>query len=654
MRPPPSILGAALLFWGWRTDFLLESVIGAVLLELSHVFNGRWNFSDKEFNRLWDVCTIIFVSCAAYLRFSEEVTSAAYKFFQLFPLVFFPMMAGLTWSSRDAVPMKAFSWFMRVKGRAGADKPVAFGWVYFAICLTSSGASNMRDIWFYTGVALLAGWALWSTRPRRISNAAWISLFLVVAAAGFAGQFKLQDLQTYLENKASDLFVRWGRKEFDPRESKTAMGRIGELKRSSEIVMKVRAEPGPVPARLRQAAYAKLEGDTWRGSGRSFESVPIEPDTTTWTLQSETNVPFGVRIIERVPKRTALLSFPAGTAQFRELTTTKVETNRYAVVKVEDNPAVLSYVARYGLVSSETPPNTSGQYSFDLNIPDEEFDAIESIAEELNIGSLPVEKQLARIHSFFQEKFKYSTYQEVSELQVRHRSPLTLFLTQTRTGHCEYFASATVLLLRYFNIPARYITGYAVQEADLEGDTWIVRQRHAHAWASAYVGGRWIEVDTTPAGWGVEDAKEEPFYQPLANFWDQLSFSFLEWRWLGDRSFFRTLAPWFLVPMIFFLGWRIFGRKMVRAVRPFARIPAGQGGDSEFYLLEKKLRRLGMERQDGETTAQWVARALHDQPLPELLEILRLHYKYRFDPEGLRPEERARLSNLVKAALARL
>ena len=38
---------------------------------------------------------------------------------------------------------------------------------------------------------------------------------------------------------------------------------------------------------------------------------------------------------------------------------------------------------------------------------------------------------------------------------------MTRFLCEHRTGHCEYFATATTLLLRAAKIPARYAVGYA-------------------------------------------------------------------------------------------------------------------------------------------------------------------------------------------------
>src|SRR5436190_99278 len=185
MKPPPLLLGATLFFWGWRTGFFWTGAILGLLIESTNLFRGRWNFTDTEFNRLWDVCTIIFVAAGLYLRYSEEVTNAAYKFFQWFPLIFFPMIFGFVFSTRETIPLKAFSWFMRRKNRIGGDKPMAFGWIYLATCIVTAGASNLRDVWFYFGVTALAGWALWSIRPKRLPLVPWAALFLVIATLGF-------------------------------------------------------------------------------------------------------------------------------------------------------------------------------------------------------------------------------------------------------------------------------------------------------------------------------------------------------------------------------------------------------------------------------------------------------------------------------------
>jgi transglutaminase-like putative cysteine protease len=48
---------------------------------------------------------------------------------------------------------------------------------------------------------------------------------------------------------------------------------------------------------------------------------------------------------------------------------------------------------------------------------------------------------LAAIESFFAHSFRYDTMLNVGKSDVE---PLRDFLEQTQSGHCEYFATATV------------------------------------------------------------------------------------------------------------------------------------------------------------------------------------------------------------------
>ena len=663
MRPPPFLLGAALLFWGWQTDMFGVGLIAGGLLELSHGVKSRWEFTDKEFNRLWDVCTILFLAAAVYLRFAEEITSGAYKFFQWMPLIFFPMALGTTFSVRDGVPLKAFSWLMRRKGATGGDRPIAFGWVYFVTCMVTAGATNARgDIWFYVGFAVLTGWALWSVRPRRVSEAGWAVFFVLLASVAFYGQLRLPDLQSYMETKASELLVKFGKREFDAQQSRTAMGRIGALKQSPRIVLKVKAEVGPVPERLRQASFYRLDGTIWRGGGRNFENVSVEADITTWTLKTNGQPQSILRIVERVDRKNALLSLPMGTVQLRELAVGVVKTNLFGAVRSEENPGLLNYTAHYGKVVVDTDPGEG-----DLAVPPEERDAIEKIADELQIDALPPLQKIQRIVAFFQDKFRYTTFQHARDLGLHARTPLSDFLTKTRAGHCEYFGGATVFLLRHYDIPARYAVGYAVQEFSEEEQLYVIRERHGHAWAQAYVGGRWdpktktvvggrwIEVDSTPAGWDEAEREEFPAHQNWKEWWERFTFGFLEWRWLGDWGVVRMVAPWIAAPMIGFLVWRIFGRRMRRRQTGPREGQKWPGFDSEFFQLETRLAKAGLAQTNDETTNEWLNRITVDSSITrEVLEtIVRIHQKYRFNPDGISAAERAQLKEMVSHCLAR-
>ncbi|MFI5262001.1 MAG: transglutaminaseTgpA domain-containing protein, partial [Candidatus Limnocylindrales bacterium] len=68
-----------------------------------------------------------------------------------------------------------------------------------------------------------------------------------------------------------------------------------------------------------------------------------------------------------------------------------------------------------------------------------------------------------------------------------------------RSGYCEFFATAMVMMLRTQGIPARYVKGYLPGQALADG-SFQVAARAAHAWAEAYFPGYgWIAFDPTPS-----------------------------------------------------------------------------------------------------------------------------------------------------------
>jgi transglutaminase-like putative cysteine protease len=72
------------------------------------------------------------------------------------------------------------------------------------------------------------------------------------------------------------------------------------------------------------------------------------------------------------------------------------------------------------------------------------------------------------------------------------------FLFITRSGFCEHFASAFVLLMRAAGVPARVVTGYLGGEFNQLGRYLIVRQSDAHAWTEVWLDGRgWVRMDPT-------------------------------------------------------------------------------------------------------------------------------------------------------------
>lgn len=90
------------------------------------------------------------------------------------------------------------------------------------------------------------------------------------------------------------------------------------------------------------------------------------------------------------------------------------------------------------------------------------------------------------------------TYTQTVPEPPRDRDPLEWFLFDLRSGFCNYYASAEVLMLRSLGIPARLVVGYAEGTWDPEADLFTVIGKDSHAWPEVYfpnVG--WVAFEPT-------------------------------------------------------------------------------------------------------------------------------------------------------------
>lgn len=74
------------------------------------------------------------------------------------------------------------------------------------------------------------------------------------------------------------------------------------------------------------------------------------------------------------------------------------------------------------------------------------------------------------------------------------------FWLDRRSGFCEHYAAAFVVVLRAMDVPARIVTGYQGADPQLQDGHLVVRQSHAHAWAEYWQPGLgWVRADPTAA-----------------------------------------------------------------------------------------------------------------------------------------------------------
>jgi protein-glutamine gamma-glutamyltransferase len=281
---------------------------------------------------------------------------------------------------------------------------------------------------------------------------------------------------------------------------------------------------------------------------------------------------------------------------------------------------------------------------------------ISRIAAELDLPGRAPAEAIAAVRGYLLGRFRYTRYLTGAR---PGRTALEEFLTATRAGHCEYFATATTLLLREAGVPARYAVGYAAHEWSRVENRWVVRARDAHAWTLAWVDGGWIEVDTTPSSWIEAESGPPSAWQPLSDLWEWGTFLFARWRWSEREDRLTGNLGWLLIPLVGVLVWRLWARRRVHAGAPLgvAVAPARRAGDdSEFYRVERRLSELGFARAPDESLGRWLEAVSAGAPATlatgPLRPLLDLHYRYRFDPAGLGAVERQRLRADAEAWLA--
>lgn len=692
MKTPPFLLGVALLFWGWQTGYLLVGALLGVALESARFLKPRWDFADEDFSRIWTFCALLMLAGTVYAFTANDSASNLLSFLQdpnfftqrragsssaqsvasllrWLPMMFFAFVAAGAYSSRAGVPLRTVSLILqrrwkeaRRRGQPLPPSPtVDVAYPYFALCLFSASIQSHNDGSFFWGLCVLLAWALLPLRSRRYRWAAWAAALGLALTLGFYGQRAIADLHQYLGTFNPQWLTRGARRGFDSRQTETMLGQLGEAKLSPRIVIRLEAlENSKPPALLREASYRSFRrGRIWSvdATPTEFETVGhVQTNDTVWVLLEDEKAAHAVANIAcYLPGGTALLPLPRGTARLEELPAFILQKNKFGAVLAQ-GPGLVIFNAFFG------PGGTldSAPEAGDTNeVPSRETAALEQVIQELDLRGRTLGETTAALNRFFQEKFEYRTWQRAPPSLTNNVTPLARFLTQTRAGHCEYFATASVLLLRQLGFPARYAVGYAVHEKAGE-NRFVVRQRDAHAWCLVWNGSRWVDFDATPASWVAAEGQRASPFQGWSDFWSRLGFELSKVRW--GQSHLRQYLLWALFPILGLLLFSVFSRTR-RHKRAGAQDRASEnlvwpGLDSEFYQLEKSLAAMGIVREPAETMGAFVARAAaHREVLgagQPLHEAFQLHYRYRFDPNGLSRADRQRLRAASQLSLRRV
>ena len=303
---------------------------------------------------------------------------------------------------------------------------------------------------------------------------------------------------------------------------------IGDVKESRRLVMRVvflgveRGRVSPDWLRLVGATVKHYRAGGWvegRLKSQRLAGHPEHPVALVEGAPAE-----GLRRAEIVlEKETGVLFVPGGAVSLTVHSAVAVTREQSGVLRIPRGTELpLPYGVEFDPVRVEQAPPDE----VDLELPPGS-DNLRALARQVTGRTTNSLAAALAIEQHLQRSYRYTlrTHAPVRE------DPVQWFLFRSREGHCEFFASSMVLLLRTLDIPARLQAGYAGGEPDGEGG-YLVRDSQAHAWVLAYVNDNWRVFDPTPAEGrpGIVEAAGGPVlrwgWQRIEGLWDRWVLTF--------------------------------------------------------------------------------------------------------------------------------
>ena len=135
---------------------------------------------------------------------------------------------------------------------------------------------------------------------------------------------------------------------------------------------------------------------------------------------------------------------------------------------------------------------------------------------------------LSAIRDYLAETAEYSTSPGETPST---RDFINYFLLENKKGYCMHFASAGVILARYFGVPARYCEGYIIS-SDLMSDakknedgsvTIYIPDSASHAWCEYYIDGYgWVPYELTPGFYDTNTTEYEGETEEVTTYYEDI------------------------------------------------------------------------------------------------------------------------------------
>jgi hypothetical protein len=339
---------------------------------------------------------------------------------------------------------------------------------------------------------------------------------------------------------------------------------------------------------------------------------------------------------------------PGDTSRLEQFELDGIDSNPLGTVRVFTKRSIID-----GLVywRDNAVPENPPWPEHDLEINTLERETVEKVVAELGLRDLPTTAaKMARIQAWFMDEFTYTRYLTIGRAAFGEPTAMTIFLTTSKRGHCEYFATAAALLLRAADVPARYCVGFSVMEKDRKRNEYVIRGTHGHAWTRVWdeSKGLWIDFDPTPPNWLIEETAGATESRGFADAYQRLKEDFFLWRNRPANRLGATLVMWALgLGTLTFVGRRLWKSRLVVA-KDAAGNPVPPERITPLHHLESRARRILGPRPVGVTLAAWLrGLAGHCVAESDLEEALEIHQRIRFDPNPPQSSGESRLQNLA-------
>jgi transglutaminase-like putative cysteine protease len=285
---------------------------------------------------------------------------------------------------------------------------------------------------------------------------------------------------------------------------------------------------------------------------------------------------------------------------------------------------------------------------------------VTALADSLTQGLETRYDKVARIEKWLKSEFGYTV-----ELPATAReATLDRFLFERRQGHCEYFSTAMVVLLRSIGIEARNVTGFLGGSWSDLGKYLVVTQNEAHSWVEVWFPSHgWVPFDPTPAGDGSARAASSWMW-PGRYFADALQHRWGKWvldyslqnqanaivraaAVLRGEGFSQTGRT----NVVELLPWTLVAALLVGALFLARRAPQGTRETRLYLRLVESCRRAGIVR--GQVAPLELLERIRrfgggaDAPAARLVG---LYVRARFAGEGLAEVDRAAMARALRMA----